>query len=318
MPKRQPSQVLKRILSAAVIVLVALALFGTTLSRILIDYWWFGELHQRDTWGTLWAARLVPAGLAMLVVAAILVAQILIARRFDTRSYDARSPEDVAVARLAEAVGSRSKWAWTAGVVFISGVAGLQVGQNWEQWLLFRNSTSFGVKDPQFGKDVGFYIFELPWWRFIADWAFGVIVITIIVTVLAHYLWGGLRVQPPFQRMSTAVKIHVSVLLAIAAGVKAVQYWLDQYGLMNSDRGVVRGASATDIAASLPGLQLMVVVAAISAVLFLINIRRGGVALPVLATILIIGVRLIVGVAYPLGYQQLKVSPNELSAERTY
>lgn len=318
MPSRQLSRVLKRIASIALIAIVLVAVFATSLSRILIDYWWFGELRQRDTWGTLWAARLVPSGIALLAVAAFVTAQVVIARRFAVSSYDPRSAEDVSVARMAEAVGARSRWLWAGAVLLVSGMAAIQVGQHWNLWLLFRNSTSFGTRDPQFGKDVGFYVFDLPWWRFITDWAFGVIVVTIIVTLIAHYLWGGFRVQPPFHRVTTAVKIHISVLLALAAGLKAVQYWLNQYELMNSNRGVVRGASATDVAASLPGLQLMVLVASISAVLFLVNIRRGGFTLPALATVLIIGVRLIVGVAYPLGYQQFKVSPNELSAERTY
>ena len=318
MKQTKVKRILARVLTVLAVLAAVFLLLGSTVSRLLIDYWWFGELGQESTWGTLWSARLVPASIGFVLVLLFLVVQVLVARWARADGGHPTTEEEVVIARALATIGNRTGLIWSGLIGLIALIAASQVGSRWSEWLLFRNSTPFGVKDPQFGKDIGFYVFELPWWKFVADWAFGIVLVSIAITLIAHYLYGGIRVQRTLQRTTTAVKIHVSVLLALAASIKAAQYWLGQYELVHSDRGVVRGASATDIAASLPGLQLMVVVASISAILFLLNIRRGGVALPVLATVLIIGVRLVVGVAYPLGYQQFKVSPNELSAERTY
>ena len=72
------------------------------------------------------------------------------------------------------------------------GVAG-----HWNDWILFRNRVDFGVADPQFGRDVGFYVFQLPFVSFLMDWLFGALVVVTIVTIAAHYRNGGIRLQVP-------------------------------------------------------------------------------------------------------------------------
>ena len=61
------------------------------------------------------------------------------------------------------------------------------------RWILFRNSVTFGIDDAQFGRDIGFYVFRLPFLKFVVDWLFVVVVIITFVTVVAHYLNGGIR-----------------------------------------------------------------------------------------------------------------------------
>jgi len=76
-------------------------------------------------------------------------------------------------------------------------IFGVGVSSQWKQWVLFINHVEFGIKDPQFNKDIGFYVFQLPFLRFIANWLFAGLVIVLLVTAVAHYLNGGIRLQAP-------------------------------------------------------------------------------------------------------------------------
>ena len=84
----------------------------------------------------------------------------------------------------------------------------------WQEWLLFRNSQSFGTSDGQFGRDVGFYVFELPFLTFLLDWMFAAVIIVLLLTIAAHILNGGVVLVSPVPTVSTATKTHV----AVAAG----------------------------------------------------------------------------------------------------
>jgi uncharacterized membrane protein (UPF0182 family) len=122
-------------------------------------------------------------------------------------------------------------------------------------------------------------------------------VIVLIVTAVAHYLNGGIRLQSPFQRVTPQVKMHLSVILAVMALVKGVQYYLARFELNFSSRGVVPGASYTDTHAQLQALQLLIAIAVIAAALFVWNIWRRGWVLPVIALGLWAMVSVVVGAA---------------------
>ncbi len=139
---------------------------------------------------------------------------------------------------------------------FFAIIMGTGVSAEWQNWILFSNSTTFGIKDPQFHKDIGFYVFRLPFLQFAAGWTFAALLVVLIVTSVFHYLNGGIRLQSPFQRVTPQVKVHLSVLLALMALTKTVQYYLAQFALTLSHRGFVDGATYTDVHAQLPALRL--------------------------------------------------------------
>ena len=105
----------------------------------------------------------------------------------------------------------------------------LPTTSHWQDWLLFRNSTSFGVEDAQFGADVGFYVFELPFISFVLDWLFAAMVVVLLLTLLAHLLNGGVLFASPMPTVRPATKAHLAVLLAVLAALKAADYWLTRY-----------------------------------------------------------------------------------------
>ncbi|MDQ4070610.1 MAG: UPF0182 family protein, partial [Actinomycetota bacterium] len=176
----------------------------------------------------------------------------------------------------------------------------------------------FGVESPLFGTDVGFYVFQLPFLTFLTNALFSALVVTLIVTALAHYLSGGIRFQGPGPRVTRGVKAHLSVLLGVIALVKASNYYLDRFELAFSTRGAVQGATYTDVNAQLPALNLLVVISIVAALLFLVNIRQQGWALPITAVVLWGLVAVVAGSVYPAIVQRFRVEPAESTREVEY
>ena len=184
--------------------------------------------------------------------------------------------------------------------------------------MLFFNSVDFGIDDPQFGYDIGFYVFRLPFIQFLISWVFRALIIVAVITAIAHYVNGGIRVQTSGQRVTPQVKVHLSVLLALIALVRAVGYWFDRFGLNFSSRGPVDGASFTDINAQLPAINLLLLISVLSAVLLVINIWQRGWVLPVTAVGLWVIVAIVMGAIYPAIIQRFRAEPEESKKEAIY
>ena len=194
------------------------------------------------------------------------------------------------------------------------------IGQ-WRNFLLFVDGVYFtgpNRNDPQFHKNIGFFLFKLPFLSFIVQWAFVSLVVMAVIVVIAHYLNGGIRVQSGAPSVSPQVKVHLSVLLACMALVKAFGYILARYDLDLSQNGYVQGATYTDVHARLPALTLLFWISLLAAAILLINIRRRGWALPVLGVGLWAFVAIVVGAIYPAIVQAVKVTPAQNTLEQPY
>lgn len=302
---------------AILVVIVVLFLSARGLAGFYTDYLWFDSVGFGSTWrGLLWA-RFAPAAVFTILFFVLMLVSLTVADRLAPRTRT-MGPEDELLARYQQSIGPYSGRIRIAVSAFFALVAGGSVTGQWQQWILFTHAQSFGIKDPQFDKDVGFYVFRLPFLTFLFDWLFAALIIILIVTAVAHYLNGGIRLQSPFQRVTPQVKAHLSVILALMALVKTVQYYYARFSLDFSTRGVVEGASKTDVSAQLPALNLLMVISIVAAALFVWNIWRRGWVLPIIAVGLWAFVSLVIGTIVPVVYQQFFVAPNELAKERPY
>jgi hypothetical protein len=302
---------------AILVVFVVLFLSARGLAGFYTDYLWFDSVGFGKTWRELLWARFAPSAVFTILFFVLMLVSLTVADRLAPRTRT-MGPEDELLARYQQSIGPYSGRIRIAVAAFFALVAGGSVTGQWQQWILFTHSKSFGVKDPQFHKDVGFYVFRLPFLTFLFDWLFAALIIILIVTAVAHYLNGGIRLQSPFQRVTPQVKAHLSVILALMALVKTVQYYYARFQLDFSTRGVVEGASKTDVAAQLPALNLLMVISIVAAALFVWNIWRRGWVLPIIAVGLWAFVSLVIGTIVPVVYQQFFVDPNELQKERPY
>src|SRR5882724_9870058 len=200
----------------------------------------------------------------------------------------------------------------------ISLVAGLRATVHWETLLRYFNALEFGRTDPLFGRDLSFFVFILPFWRLLYGWAITLVVSTIILTLAVYVLQRSLVLTTRGPRLAAGARTHLLALGALALALTAVGFWLDRFELVFSPRGIVFGASYTDIHASLPALGVLTVVGAVAAAACLAQIARAGLRLVAggliaLALVWVLGLGI-----YPALLQRLRVTPNELVAERPF
>lgn len=298
--------------------LVVILIFSArAIARFYTDFLWFQSLDSTQVWRTILFTKF-GLGLAFsLIFFVLLNANLLITERL-APVWGPLTAEDELLARYRELVGSRQRTVRVLISVLFALVAGLGASGQWNNWLLFRHGGSFGQVDPLLERDIGFYIFDLPFLSYAVSWMFAATVIILMVTVVSHYLNGGIRLQASGQRVTPQVKAHLSVLLAVLALLKAADYLLQRSQLLLSERGAVRGATYTDVNAQLPAIHLLVLISLLSAVVFIVNIRQRGWALPVVGVSLWVLVAMVAGQIYPWFIQTFQVSRKESAREAPY
>ena len=306
--------------AVVIAVVIAVLFVFLTSARFYTDVLWFQEVDLESVlWKSLRMQFLVGAGID-LGVAAVVYLNLWIAGRIKPAYRIEASPRRRVdpIAQYREMLTPYTKWIRLAISLFIGVITGLGAASSWQTFLLYGNRVSFGIDDPQFGKDVGFYVFELPFLNSVLDFIWFALLASLVFTAAAHYFFGSIRPERGLEGVHPGALAHVSVLLGLLSLVKTGQYWLGQYELNFSPRGVVTGASYTDVNAQLPVLKLLMVISVLAAIAFLVNIRLRQVRLP-LATIAVwILIAILAGGVYPLAVQQFSVKPQEGQRERPF
>ncbi len=308
----------QKVLVAVIPLLILLGALFAGLATVYTDLLWFRSVGFSQVWRDVVLSRF---GLGLLSVAGftlIMWINLLIA--------DKRAPTIVSFAPQDELVRQwRRQTANHKGklrflvALSLAVLGGVGFSAYWQEWMLFLHGGNFNKTDPQFGKDIGFFVFKLPMLMLIARWLLVALVFAVAVTVLWHFLNGAIRLHLKRDRIGNAVMIHVSVLFALIALVRAAQYWLRRYELSFSDRGPgVVGANYTDVQYLLPGLGLLAIVSIIAAVAFLVGARTKSIKWPATTVVLSTLLSLLVAVLIPAGVQRFVVQPAESEKERPY
>lgn len=315
--RRRFSRRVRVVVLIAVSALIVLLLSLRGIAGFYTDYLWFDALDYTSVWRRVLLAKIALGAIFVGIFFVLMFLNLYIADRL-APVFRPPGPEEELLSRYHSAVGRRSGWVHIGVSLFFALVAGVGASGQWENWILFTHRVDFGIKDPQFDTDIGFYVFQLPFLTYVVGWAFTAFIIILIVTAIAHYVNGGIRVQTPGQRVTPHVKAHLSVLLGALALIKAADYWLDRFGLTLSTRGAVDGASYTDVNAQLPAIHLLLLISLLAFLLLLVNIRRKGWVLPSLAVGLWAFVAIVMGSIYPAFVQRFQVQPNESNKEEEF
>ena len=305
------------ILALSIVALIILIVSLRGIAGFYTDYLWFDSLGFSSVWKRVLLTKMALAGIFMLFTFLLLWGNLYIADRIAPQRRP-EGPEEAFVSRYHEAIGSRSGLIRIAVSALFALFLGIGTGGQWQDWILFRNRQDFGIKDPQFNIDIGFYVFQLPFIQFLINWLFTAFIVVLFITSIGHYLNGGIRVNTAGRRVTAPVKVHISVLLAILALIKAADYWFQRYSLNFSGRGIVDGASYTDVNAKLPAIKLLILISLAAAILLIINIWRRGWVLPVVSVGLWAFVTIAIGSIYPAIFQRFVVEPSESSRESEY
>ena len=298
-------------------VLFLLLLSANGLAKTYTDWLWFDNLEIGSVWTKILITKISLAVVFTLIFFLILWGNLVLADRLAPAIRPA-SPEEDLIERYHQIVGKRAAKLRIGLAGLFAIIAGANTASQWQEWLLFRNGGTFGRLDPLLNEDAGFYVFTLPFLTFVLDWLFAALILTVIVVAVAHYLNGGIRASAPTERVTSGVKLHLSILLAALAVVRSGGYWLDRFGLLNSNRGVYDGALATDVNIQLPAYNLLALISLFGAALFLANIRRQGWGLPMAAIGLWAVSHLFVGSLFPALFQRLRVEPQRSSREAEF
>jgi uncharacterized protein len=303
-------------LIAVAVVIVGVLLFGRFFAGFYTDYLWFDSVGRAGVFSTMLRSKLLLFVLFGGTFVALAILNLVIADRLAPSAFSANTHP--LVERFHEFFGHRLRIlriavATVSGLLFAAPAVG-----HWQDWLMFRNSQRFGIADAQFGHDVGFYLFRLPFIAFVLDWLFAALVFITLLVIATHVLSGGIIIQPPRPKVRRATKAHVAVLLAALAVVKAGDYWLTRYELTTDSRGFVRGLLYSAAKAQLPAVMLLTLIALLVAGLFLSTLRTNSWRIPVVASALWAVIALVGGVIYPAAIQALVVNPNQRDKEAPY
>ena len=312
-----------RVLLTAGVGLLVLTLVAGRLVDTYVDWLWFGEVGFRSVWVTVLLTRLaIFVAVALLVGGSVFLASML-AYRSRPDFVPATRPNDP-IARYRTEVMRRSRLVALGVAVAVGLFCGLIAQSNWVTVQLFLHGGSFGIVDPEFGYDIGFFVFDLPLYRSVLTWLFVAVFLAFLASLATHYLFGGLRVPTAKGKGKGMFTRSAGIQLAVLAGtfilLKAVAYWLDRYWLLSSSRKepTFTGAGYTDIHATLPAKLVMLAIAVLCAVSFFAMIVLRDMRTPAMATALLVLSSIVVGGAWPLLMEQFSVRPNAADVERPY
>ncbi len=303
-------------------VLAVLGMAFVMFAGFWTDWLWYRSVKYSSVFTTTLWTKIGLFAVFGLLMAASVGFNIWLAHRLRP-PLSAMSMEQQSLDRYRMGIAPYKKWLLLGITALVGLIAGASASGQWRTWLMWVNGVSFGEKDPQFGLDVAFYAFDLPWYRFLLGFGFAAAVLSVIAAALTHYLYGGLRVTSPGARATAAATGHLSVLLGVFVALKAVAYWLDRYGLAvkSSDfkaTGNWTGLRYVDANAYLPAKTILFCIAVICALLFFATIWRRTWQLPVIGFGLMVLSAILIGGLYPAIVQKFQVQPNEQAKEAPY
>ena len=291
--------------------LIVLFILASVAKGFYTEWLWYSSLGYGSVYTTILKTRLLVFFLAAVIFCVLLLGNLVLATRLAPQEKAHFWPWAI-VSQLQGII----RWIVILGTAILSLIFGMVAQGNWQNILKFFNWQPFGITDPVFHNEVGFYVFSLPYMQFIKGWFTGALIVILIITVVTYVLtYGAQRLKLDFSR---GVLGHIGGLVMAILGLFAWGYWLGIWEMVYSERGVVFGASYADVHAKLPAqwILLVVVVAVMGAILAAVIKRK--LRWPIYGIVAWVVAAIIVGAIYPAIIQRFTVQPNELVRERPY
>ena len=298
-------------------ILAVIGVALVSLSGFYADWLWFKSVNFTSVWSTVLLTKVSLFIASGLITAVLVLFNVLVAYK-RRPLYVPLTVEADNLERYRSQIEPIKRWVFVglgAALFYFAGTSGSTL---WTTWLLFKNSTPFGVKDPQFQMDVSFFAFRLPFWQTLIAWGISTLVLSIIASAAVHYLYGGIRLQVQEDRTTVAARVQLSVLLGGVVLLKAVAYWFDRYALALKESKLITGLTYTDVNAVLPAKAILAAIAVVCALLFFANIVRRSWVLPAAGTALLVISSVLIAGIYPGAIQTFQVKPSESSKEAPF
>ena len=293
-------------------IVVGFFVFASLYTEVL----WFDQLGFVDVLLTRWFASAIMFVIGFVAMAIPVGISIDIAWRF--RPVYAKLSNELD--RYRQMIDPLRRLAMLGIPAVLGLFAGLASANAWQQFVLWTARQPFGTTDPQFGQDIGFYVFELPVYQSVLSFASAVVIISAIGAAATGFLYGAISVNGREVRISRVMRIHIAILGVVYFLLQAVSLWLRQFEtLVSASPGFLAfGAGYTEVNATIPARAILAGIALLVAVLFLITAVIGRWRPAVVGTGLFVVSSLLIGSAYPGIIQRFQVDPSARTLEAPY
>jgi uncharacterized membrane protein (UPF0182 family) len=303
-------------LLVVVLVVYALWLAFRAFVTIRTSVLWYRSVHVESVYSTALGAQIllfvVFGGLTALAVAGALVAVSRLRPRFRP------DPEKQKWRHRFLQVEPRLR-IWL--ILVVSLWLGIRVGSaaasRWQTYLLWRHAVPWHQQDAQFHRDLSYFVDVFPFHRMVVSTLSSIVVTALVVTLVASYLYGALRIRGRGPRMTTAFKAQMSLLIGLWLLLRGAGYWLGRFALTTSNHGPVTGLSYTDAHALLPARTVLMVVAVLCALLLFANIWLRRLRYAVIGLAVMFGASLLIGSLWPSLVSRYREQPSASSLDRT-
>ena len=314
MSTQTPQRRTRRTVVISLVIVVALLIAFFTFASLYSDVLWYTQLGFRGVLITEWvgATGFFFAGFILMGGALWLT----IAMAYRMRPVYARLNDQMD--RYRQAVEPIRRLLTIAIPVVIGIFAGMWASSRWQTVVLFLNQTTTSETDPQFHLPVSFYLFSLPFYQSVVGFASAITFLSLIASVVTNLVYGSLRVSRRELRVTKGARIGIAVTAAVYLILQGISLYLDQFHTVTDQSGLMTGASYATVNATIPGLQILAIICALVALLFVVTAVTGRWRLPLIGTALVLVSALVLGVAYPWIVQRFVVDPSERSLEQPY
>ncbi len=305
-----------KILIAVAVALLAVLLIGPRFVDLYTNFLWFSSVGHTSVLRTVVLTRVVLFLIAGLVMWLFTFGGMWMAYR--VRPAFLPSPTDDPVVRYRAVVTGRIKTFALIPSILVGLIAGIFGQAAWTTVVLYLHRVPFGTSDPQFHKDIGFYAFTLPFIHLLLSFLFAGLIVMFLANVLAHYVFGGVRLAGRDGRLARGARIQMASIAGAFLLTKAAAYWFDRYDLVYSQRSrMFTGAGYADVHAVLPAKAILTGIAIICAGAFFAGVVMRDLRVPAIATVLMLFSSLVVGFGWPQAVQYFEVNPS-LEKETAY
>ena len=305
-------------ISVAIILFVLI--FFPLLSNgvnLLLDWLWFNQEGYRLIYLTILKVQINLSGIAGMGFIIVAGLNLFLAHSLAHRQAPRVYSEYIEFAPL-ERFGALFRWLIWGGVLFAGYVVSQWGMGHWLTYMRARQVPVMGIADPLFGRDLGFYLFQLPYTWFLYHLALVTVICCLLSATFMYLAEGGVWVTPRGPVIARAARAHLMILGGILFLLIAYRIRLGMYDLLYSPRGMVFGAGYTDVHATLPILWALLALAVLTAGIFFLRAGTTDIRTPLFGIGALLVVGILGGSIYPEILQRFVVAPNEMDKERPY
>lgn len=301
-------------ITAAVLAVIVILFF--VFAGLYTDILWYNQLGYLNVLTTQWIAGVVMFLVGFFAMAVPVWVSIEVAFRWRPVYAKLNSQLD----RYQQVIEPLRRLA-TLGIPAVLGIfAGVAASTRWTVVLQWLNQTSFGTTDPQFHLDISFFVYDLPFWQAVIAFASAVVLLSALAALATSYLYGALRFNGREVRISRTARIQLSITAALYIALQSVSIWFDQYTTLSSPSAgfLQTGAGYTEVNSTIPGREILAIIAMVVALLFVVTAVIGRWRLPIIGTALLLVSGLLIGAVYPAIVQRFEVEPSAKTYEAPY